>query len=205
MQDNYPPVVVVLAAGAGRRFQAEGGSGSKLNADLLGRPVLEWTLDAVRASGLPWVLVERPEQGAEHMGMGDSIARGVAQSSQASGWLILPGDMPLMQASSLTRVAQSLQAFSVGQPRTVVRPELMVNEQARPGHPVGFGSAWKSELLALTGDTGAIGLVRRAAREGWLECLAGHDVGCIQDVDRPADIALAASRMCGLNSDSYKT
>lgn len=195
MLDKHLPVVVVLAAGAGQRFRAEGGSGSKLQADLLGRPVLEWTLDAVRASGLPWLLVQRPEQGAEHLGMGDSIARGVAQSPQAPGWLILPGDMPLMQATSLKRVALSLQMLAAAQPRAIVRPEIMIKGQARPGHPVGFGPAWKNELLALAGDTGAIELVRRAGREGWLERLACSELGCIQDIDRPADIAAAASRL----------
>jgi hypothetical protein len=48
------PVVIVLASGRGERFVAAGGTGSKLKALLAGKPVLERTLDAVRASGLPW-------------------------------------------------------------------------------------------------------------------------------------------------------
>ncbi|MEO7548204.1 MAG: nucleotidyltransferase family protein, partial [Ramlibacter sp.] len=35
------PVVIVLASGRGERFIASGGSGSKLHALLLGKPVLE--------------------------------------------------------------------------------------------------------------------------------------------------------------------
>lgn len=189
------PVVVVLAAGAGRRFQADGGVGNKLHAELLGRPVLEWTLAAVRASGLSWVVVERPEQGAETFGMGDSIAHGVASSAQAPGWLILPGDMPLIPSSSLSLVAQTLQACAASQPRAVVRPELTVDGQPMPGHPVGFGPAWKSALLGLRGDTGAIALVRSAAQQGWLQRVACHEMGCIYDVDSPADLVGAISRV----------
>ena len=81
------PAVVVLASGRGDRFTASGGKGSKLQALLGGRPVLERTLDAVRASGLPWHLED-----VGHAGMGDSIAAAVRATSGAAGWLILPGD-----------------------------------------------------------------------------------------------------------------
>ena len=182
------PVVVVLAAGAGRRFRAAGGMGSKLQADLLGRPVLEWTLAAVRACGLPWVVVERPAQGADALGMGDSIARGVASRPDAPGWLILPGDMPLIRPASLQQVAAALQAAAAIQPWTVVRPELAANGQALAGHPVGFGPAWKSALMDLRGEAGAMALVRAAARQGWLQRLACDDAGCGRDIDRPADL-----------------
>ncbi len=189
------PVVVVLAAGQGRRFQAEGGAGSKLQADLLGRPVLEWTLAAVRNSGLPWVVVERPVQDSERLGMGDSIARGVASAGDAPGWLILPGDMPLIQPGSLIRAAQALQIAATTQPRAVVRPELRVAGERQPGHPVGFGPAWKSDLLALHGDAGAMALVRSAAQQSWLQCLPSEDVGCVYDVDQPADLERAVHHM----------
>ena len=48
-----PPTVIVLASGRGERFRAAGGSGHKLQAALAGATVLEHTLTAVRASGLP--------------------------------------------------------------------------------------------------------------------------------------------------------
>ncbi|MFI4927817.1 MAG: nucleotidyltransferase family protein, partial [Burkholderiales bacterium] len=38
------PVVLVLASGRGERFVASGGNGSKLQALLAGRPVIEHTL-----------------------------------------------------------------------------------------------------------------------------------------------------------------
>ena len=41
-------------------------------------------------------------------GMGASIAAGVSARSGASGWLVMPGDMPLLLPSTLQRVAQAL-------------------------------------------------------------------------------------------------
>nr|HRM00151.1 NTP transferase domain-containing protein [Acidovorax sp.] len=63
------PHVLVLASGKGQRFAASGGTVHKLRAPLCGLTVLEHTLAAVRASGLPWHLED-----AGHPGMGDSIA-----------------------------------------------------------------------------------------------------------------------------------
>src|SRR5829696_4959365 len=93
---NAAPVVLVLASGRGERFVASGGSGSKLQALLAGTPVLEHTLAAVRASGLPFHVED-----AGHPGMGDSIAAGIAATSEAAGWLVLPGDLPLVRPASL--------------------------------------------------------------------------------------------------------
>ena len=75
---------------------ASGGTVHKLQALLAGRAVLERTLDAVRASGLPWHL-----EGVGHPGMGDSIASAVRATADAAGWLVLPGDLPLVLPSSL--------------------------------------------------------------------------------------------------------
>ena len=96
------PVVLVLASGRGERFTASGGRGSKLQALLAGRPVLQHTLAAVRASGLPFHVED-----AGHPGMGDSIAAGVQATRAADGWLVLPGDLPLVAPASLRAVAEA--------------------------------------------------------------------------------------------------
>lgn len=193
MTDLPPlPIVVVLAAGAGRRFREAGGTGSKLDADLLGRPVLAWTLAAVRASGLPWLLVERPDHAPDACGMGDSIARGVARQPDAPGWLILPGDLPLIEPASLASIARSLRDAALADPWTVVRPQMaMADGTVQPGHPVGFGPAWRSALLDLSGESGAMPLVRRAAQLGTLRPQPSQDAGCVQDIDHPDDIIRA--------------
>ena len=166
------PVVLVLASGRGERFRASGGSGSKLQAPLAGSTVLEHTLAAVRASGLPWHLVD-----AGHPGMGDSIAAGVAATPDAQGWLVLPGDLPLVQAASLRAVADALQRASVVVPLY----------QGTRGHPVGFAREHGESLRSLHGAEGAAAIVRAA--KPLLLPLA--DEGIVTDIDTVADLARA--------------
>lgn len=176
------PAVVVLASGRGDRFTASGGKGSKLQALLGGRPVLERTLDAVRASGLPWHLED-----AGHAGMGDSIAAGVRATGDAQGWLILPGDLPLVRPDSLQRVAAALAG------RAVVLPTF----QGRQGHPVGFGRACRDALLLLSGPQGAA-LVARAYKmtERALQ-VELDDPGIVTDIDTVDDLARAQAMLAG--------
>lgn len=88
-----PVSVIVLAAGRGERFIASGGRMHKLDAPLAGRPVLAHVLETVRRAGFEPQLV-RPPGGTS--GMGESIAMGVRATPDAAGWLILPGDLPLV-------------------------------------------------------------------------------------------------------------
>ncbi|MGA8514461.1 MAG: NTP transferase domain-containing protein, partial [Burkholderiaceae bacterium] len=133
------PTVIVLASGRGERFIASGGKVHKLQALLGGKKIIDWTLDAVRASGLPFHIED-----AGHPGMGDSIAAAVRATPDAHGWLILPADLPLIQSTTLLAVAQALQQSSL------VYPVL----QGQRGHPVGFGRACAAQLMNLQGNKG---------------------------------------------------
>jgi len=166
------PTILVLASGRGERFTASGGSVHKLQALLAGKTVLEHTLDAVRASGLPWHLED-----AGHPGMGDSIAAAVRATQDATGWLILPADLPLIQAATLLQVAAALQTHDVVVP---------VYRGSR-GHPVGFGAACGPALLALKGNQGAAPVVRAHAA---IELIV-NDIGCVTDIDTLEDLARA--------------
>lgn len=180
--DNSNPMVVVLAAGQGQRFRASGAQTGKLQAQLHGRSVLEHTLAAVAASGLRAVLVENSPQWRSE-GMGHSIARGVALSPDASGWLILPGDLPAISSDSLRAVAQALQAH-----RGVVRAQI----QGKWAHPVGFSAEWKEPLLRLTGDSGAQSVVRAAQAQNQLQAVVLQDWGALADTDTLDDLARVA-------------
>ena len=171
------PVVLLLASGRGERFIASGGQGSKLRAMLAGRPVLEHTLVAARASGLPWHV-----EGAGHPGMGDSIAAGVAATRDAPGWLVLPADLPLVRPATLQRIAAALAA-----PHTVVVPTW----QGERGHPVAFAASCRDALLALTGPGGAAAVVRAQAARGGLLELPVDDAGIRTDIDTLDDLAAA--------------
>jgi molybdenum cofactor cytidylyltransferase len=166
------PTVLVLASGRGERFTASGGATHKLHADLCGHTVLERTLDAVRASGLPWHLEDRG-----HPGMGDSIAAAVAATSDAAGWMILPADLPLVQCETLQLLAGwQLEADA-----------LVPTFEGQRGHPVRFSRACQADLLALRGEQGAAGVVRART----VTSLAVGDVGCITDIDTVDDLQRA--------------
>ncbi len=171
------PVILILAAGRSERFRAAGAPTDKLSAKLttpIGtRSVLEHVIAAARASGLAWHVVT-PEQTAHQtlQGMGTSIAAGVAATPDASGWLVMPGDLPLIQAESLKAVASAMKHHPVVVP--------MVDGKA--GHPVGFGPSCRDQLLALRGDGGARAIVEQHTPHR----LVLRDIGCILDVDTPA-------------------
>ncbi|WP_353844315.1 hypothetical protein [uncultured Comamonas sp.] len=78
-------VVLVLAAGKGRRFAASGAQVHKLQAMLEGVSVLDRVCQSVAEAGLMCHVVEPAGDATE--GMGDSIAHGVQATSDAVGWL----------------------------------------------------------------------------------------------------------------------
>jgi molybdenum cofactor cytidylyltransferase len=166
------PTVLLLAAGRSERFRAASGGQDKLEALLHGRRVRDWTLSAVLASGLPWHVVERGDTAhLELPGMGDSIANGVAATRNATGWLVLPADLPLIHPNTLLQVANALKTY------TVVVPTW----QGERGHPVGFAAGCLQALLALHGDHGA----RAVVKEYGAHLLPVQDAGCVLDVDTP--------------------
>lgn len=174
------PVVLVLASGRGERFVASGGSGSKLRALLGGKPVLERTLDAVRASGLPWHLEE-----GEHEGMGDSIAAAVRATQGAPGWLVLPGDLPLVRPQTLQSVAAALAQHAV----------VVPHFHGQRGHPVGFRAECGQALAALSGEHGAAPVVRAMAAQERVAFIEVEDPGMVTDIDTAQDLAEAERRM----------
>ena len=174
--DDPVPVILILAAGSGERFRAAGGAQHKLQAPFVRegvtRTVLEHVVAAAEASGLPWQVVT-PEATAHQVepGMGTSIATGVAATRDAGGWLVLPGDLPLIRSDTLRAVANALRGHQV------VVPVV----QGQRGHPVGFDSGCREALLALRGEQGARSVMAQC--QPWPLTL--DDVGCILDVDTP--------------------
>ena len=190
---NTQPAVIVLAAGKGSRFL---GSHHKLAQQLGSATVLGATLRHAIASQLQVVVVTTqafaelarrsiaardvvvlPEVGAGDnplLGMGYSIGAGVNARPEASGWIILPGDMPLVQPATIQAVARQL----------AVHPIVYAQHRGRRGHPVGFAAELYSELVTLSGDEGARRLVARYPALG----LEVEDPGVLIDVDTEADL-----------------
>ena len=187
------PTVIVLAAGKGSRFL---GADHKLAQSLDGVTVLGNTLKHAIASHLQVVVVTTeglaaiarrsvaardvivlPEVGSpgqDALGMGYSISVGVSARPDASGWLILPGDMPQVQPITMQAVARQL----------AHHPVVYAQYKGRRGHPVGFSVELYSELVALSGDEGARRLTARYPALG----LEVDDPGVLVDVDTLADL-----------------
>jgi molybdenum cofactor cytidylyltransferase len=187
---------ILLAAGAGTRF-----GGRKLLYPLAsGTPIGVAALRALQ-SALPHVVcILRPgddelrqalaregarfiECGEAERGMGHSLAAGVAAHPAASGWVIALGDMPCIRPDTIRAVAQALERGA----------EIVVPVFAgQRGHPVAFGSPFRGELLALSGDAGARTIL--AAHASKVRELVVDDPGVVQDVDTKAD----AVRLAGV-------
>lgn len=186
---------IVLAAGQGRRFRAEAGADQdKLLADCVGldgvtRPVIEQVLLTLPPRVVKRWVVTSPERlevirlaqayGCEVLlldsaGMGDSIAAAVAASGTAEGWLVVLGDMPFVQSSSIERVIAALEEGGISVPL----------QDGQYGHPVAFDRALGPGLMALTGDRGARPLFAQAT----VSEVSVDDPGVLWDVDLPQSL-----------------
>ena len=186
---RFRPTIIVLAAGSGTRF---GGPLHKLAQPFGSSTVLGSTVSHAVQTQLPVLVVSTAARAAllRHQlaardvlvisdeqaagGMGQSIAAGVAERSGAPGWLIVPGDMPLLQPGSMLAVATALEQHAV----------VHAEHRGRRGHPVGFAAELYSELVKLQGDEGARRVVARYPAHG----LDLADPGVLLDVDTPADL-----------------
>jgi molybdenum cofactor cytidylyltransferase len=195
---RFRPTILVMAAGRGSRFE---GTSHKLMQPLAAGTVLGSTVRHAVGSQLPVlvvttaalqplvaeqvalrdVLVLSSEDAAR--GMAYSIAQGVAERSGAPGWLVLPGDMPLVQPGSLLAVAGALEHH----------PVAYAQYRGRRGHPVGFSSELYSELVRLDGDDGGRRIVARYP--AWGEDV--DDPGVLTDIDTLADLAAAEALVGG--------
>ncbi len=207
------PAVIVLAAGQGSRFQ---GAQHKLAQSLGASSVLGTTLRHALATQLPVIVVttallaevvrgyvasrdivivpaadiSQSVNRTSMWGMGNSISAGVSAASGASGWLLLPGDMPMVQSSTLLAVAEMLDQHPVSYAQHI----------GRRGHPVGFGAELYSELVTLTGDEGARRLIARYPSQA----VDVDDPGVLIDVDTLADLGrVRAAHAASMHGNSF--
>ena len=184
-------MAILLAAGAGARF----GGGKLLHPLEDGVAIAAHAARNLIAAGLEVMAVVRPgdfpvyelleQEGCTvtmcpdaTLGMGVSLAHGVAMTKDAGGWIVALADMPRIKPETIAHVAQALAAGA-----KITAPEY----QGDRGHPVGFGKRFRHELQALTGDSGARPIVQRnLALLRLIEC---DDPGVLLDIDRRSDLA----------------
>ena len=184
---------VVLAAGSGSRFgggklTAAWGAGVLLEGALataFAAPVRSVTVvigadaEAVAAAARsfdPRILVVHAPDHAE--GMGASLRAGVASlPADADGAFVFLGDMPRVPTAVLRRMAEAVTAGA-----QAAAPVF----EGRRGNPVLLGRTLFPELLALTGDAGARGLLQGLGER--LALVESPDDGVLFDVDVRGDL-----------------
>jgi len=186
------PTGVLLAAGFGRRFDATGTRNKLLQTLPDGRTVA-WRSARTLAVALPaTIAVVRPgqdelaaqlrhagcrviESAAAEAGMGAALRDAVAATPDARGWVVALADMPWLPIELVRAVA-----LTITTPDTIAAPW----RNGQRGHPVGFGAAWREELLKLEGDEGARALLKTQP----VTRILTEDDGAFRDVDVPKDL-----------------
>jgi molybdenum cofactor cytidylyltransferase len=179
---------VILAAGAGRRF-----GGDKLLALIDGVPLIRLATAAyAELCGRVTVVISNDEQlrqaladlpadvvvneGAEE-GIASSIRAGIAASESHPAVMIALADEPRVDRALVVRVMRLWHE---------ARPPIVVPRyNGEPGHPVLFDKAVYGNLMQLSGDRGARGLI-----DTFGAAVLSVDVDQPRpvDIDRPADI-----------------
>jgi molybdenum cofactor cytidylyltransferase len=177
---------ILLAAGQGKRFGgdklmhrlADGtpmalAAARVLNAVLPGSVAVVSDVDSpiaqlLKAEGLSLLL-----NTVAHKGMGSSIACAVRETDSADGWVIALADMPGIPQGVVASVVAGLERGA-----GITAP--VYNGQR--GHPVGFSSHYRGDLLKLNGDEGARSIIAR--NSDTVELFEVQDAGVIRDIDR---------------------
>ncbi|SDO86015.1 molybdenum cofactor cytidylyltransferase [Ralstonia sp. 25mfcol4.1] len=186
------PTGILLAAGFGRRFDPAGLRNKLLETLPDGRTVA-WRSARTLAAGLPnSIAVVRPgmpelaeelrrggcrviEAPEAEAGMGAALRAGVAACADARGWVVALADMPWLSMELVRAVALTITSRD-----TIAAPW----RDGQRGHPVGFGAAWKDELLKLDGDEGARALLKSQP----VTRILTEDDGAFRDIDLPGDL-----------------
>ena len=110
-------------------------------------------------------------------GIGSSIACGISESEQSSGWVIALADMPFIHADTIRQLSTKLNDGA-----GIVAPLY----QQQRGHPVGFAARYRDELLKLNADVGARHVIARHDTD--LTLIEVQDRGVISDIDSISDL-----------------
>lgn len=182
--------ILLLAAGFSRRFGAVKLGATLHNGDtVIGRTVLQ-----IRSATTQLLVVTRPQlhdlllkNGARpeelvichdaDLGMGHTLAAGMAQIPSWDACLVCLADMPFIRPDTYFRMLQALQHDRITVPTYL----------GERGNPVGFGAEWFEALRHSKGDAGAREVVRGNPER--IDCLEVDDPAILKDIDTPGDLA----------------
>lgn len=134
--------------------------------------VIATALGATSSAAIRWIVCDDAAQG-----MAASLACGVRANQDAAGWLIGLADMPAVPSAAIVGVRNALLAKA-----DLAAPFC----NGKRGHPVGFSSHYREELLALQGDAGAWHLIERDMPN--VVQINIDDKGILADIDVPGDL-----------------
>nr|WP_169254801.1 nucleotidyltransferase family protein [Aromatoleum toluvorans] len=181
---------ILLAAGQGSRF----GSNKLCHALADGTPVAVRSAENLRDALGEMIAVVRPEDsilrghfdaaGIAYVlcpdagqGMAATLVCGIRATPGAAGWVIALGDMPYIRPDTIAAVAAAIRDGAL-----LAAPFT----DGQRGHPVGFATSLKDELLALQGDEGARRVI--VGHKEQLRRIDCDDPGILADIDVPADL-----------------
>jgi len=200
-QPEPPYVVILLAAGKGRRFDPAGIRNKLLQRlpdgeTVVGRTAknLQQAIGAVLAvvpaaaaavatelSAAGCTVTACPDAG---LGMAASLTHGLRHSADAAGWIIALGDMPFVRPDTIRRLVAAL-----SQGADIVVPVY----NGMRGNPVGFSRTHLERLLQLSGDSGA----RKLLQQFPVKEVEVDDSGICRDIDTMADLPSSGARQPG--------
>lgn len=176
---------IVLAAGYGRRFGAD----KRGAATAAGGTLLDLTLDSIPPLFSARLLVLHPGDEAlaaryrnrwqaviadkAKLGMGYSLAAGLAQVGARDGIVIVLADMPRVLPATYAALVDALDRESL----------VVPFHQGQRGNPVGIGARFFPELASPDGDSGARHLIGR--HPAAVVRLEVADPGILLDIDTP--------------------
>lgn len=189
---------ILLAAGRGKRFDASGNL-NKLMQLLPSGMTVAGSSARNMLSVLPTTIAVIPPGGNSlgllqelvgceiticsdaQNGLASSLVHALRHSlDDSAGWIIGLADMPFVQPESIAAIVQALNNGA-----GIAAPTY----QGKRGNPVGFSREYLPQLLALTGDQGARGLLKAFP----VTEVAVNDAGILKDIDLPQDLVLVSS------------
>lgn len=185
---------ILLAAGAGARF-----GGGKLAALLDGRPVIEYTLDTIRAAAFSCRVIVAPNEemlctarcfGFEgvinrcpDLGVSQSIRMGLKLMDGADACMFCVADQPLLKQDTLDGM---LGAY---EPGTI----LVVSHRGQCGNPVIYPARLYGELNGLMGEES--GKTVACRHDDLLRLYHVADALQLEDIDTREDLIAMESRL----------
>lgn len=195
------PTVLILAASQPEQARAR----TDLSGPLASLSALDTTLRRVLTSGMPLLLIAPDDQAhaalallphqdvlavpTPRLGQSHSdwlvrnIASGVMHRPQSAGWLLLPADMPMLQATTLQALAQGLGQGPIAYP----------TYRHRRGHPIAVSSELFSELVRMECEQD---LRRLAARYPSVD-IEVDDPGVHMTMEAQADLNQLRAQLTG--------